>query len=101
MMRPIKSPLAPPTCQHCCQSKNCPGNREVAPGEEEEIDRGQAPGNTVLDGAPGASCSVGQALPLGWSQLDELAPQRLELGGSVVILDVLRVVRDGVDQPVP
>ena len=58
-------------------------------------------GNTVMDGAPCASCSVGQALPLGWSQLDELAAQRLELGGSVVVLDVLRVVRDGVDQPVP
>ena len=54
-----------------------------------------------MDGAPGASCSVGQAFPIGWSQLDELAPQDLELGGPVIVLDVLRVVRDGVDQPVP
>ena len=58
------------------------------------------PGNTVIDGAPGPSCNLAQTLPLGWRQLDELAPLRLELRGPVVVLDILRKMRYGVDQSV-
>ena len=81
--------------------KECPGNREVAPGKDDNSIEGMTTGSTVIDSAPDASSSLGQALPLVRSQLDELAPQRLEVGGTVVVLDVLRVMRDGVDQPVP
>jgi len=48
----------------------------------------------------GFSGSVGQLLPVAGGELDELAAQRLELGGAVVVLDVLRVVRDGIDEAI-
>ena len=48
----------------------------------------------------GVSGGVRHLLPVAGSQLDELATQRLELGGTVVVLDALREVRDGVDQAV-
>src|SRR5690606_35047505 len=40
----------------------------------------------------GFSGGVGQLLPVAGGQLDELAAQRLELGGTIVVLDVLREV---------
>src|SRR5690606_29178165 len=48
----------------------------------------------------GFSGGVGQLLPVAGGQLDELAAQRLELGGTIVVLDVLREVRNGVDQTI-
>ena len=82
-------------------AKRKPGQPKGCAGQGSDFDQGYDPGNTVIDGAPVPSCSLGQALPVGWSQLDELATQRLELNSLVVVIDVLRVVRDGVDQPVP
>ena len=57
--------------------KECPGNREVAPGKDDNSIEGMTTGSTVIDSAPDPLCSVGQALPLCGSQLDELSPQRL------------------------
>jgi len=33
---------------------------------------------------------VGNLLPVAWGQLDEFAAERLEFGGAVIVVDVLR-----------
>src|SRR2546430_1679674 len=53
-----------------------------------------------LVGYRGSSGGFGELLPFLAGKLDQLAADRLEFGGAVVIFDFLRVVGDGVDQTV-
>jgi hypothetical protein len=76
--------------------KSAPGN----PSEGEDFNQGRSPKALPVAVLRGFPCSVGQLLPVAKGQLDELAAQCLELGGTVVVLDVLREVRDGVDQAI-
>ena len=50
-----------------------------------------------LAGQNESSGSFGELLPLFAGKLDQLAADRLELGGTVVVFDFLRVVGDSIN----
>ena len=98
--RPPPSDSRDPAVSTADSRKNARATVRLRRARERNSIWGKSPEAPLASALRGYSGGVGQLLPVAGGQLDELAPQSLEVGSPVVVRHLLRVVGDSVDQAV-